>query len=322
MEASRAYGKLSDDLKSSESFLSLWVSGMDGQIRSIEKLPNAALVTFLSIAFIGLLGLISGLPQSRLRKNLNRLMQKTQVYVGQNAAFTPDEIRGSVSQLLSEMLDAGKALEKSSTESLAVIKDLSEQVDNLKTYVEAQTNLVGGDLKASINSTNSASAALVKSLDASQALANALQSSSGDLRNSLAPINQMIDGANNLAKSSVAASTTLRDMVQSVPEAFHEPIGAMISAGEYLGEVVAELTRQMATMESLFASVGHARGALEIQDLLRRIENSTIGVANGQIEFGAQINDLGQDFKAMQEGTFQLVTAMDRLSGEIRRIQR
>jgi hypothetical protein len=132
----------------------------------------------------------------------------------------------------------------------------------------------------------------------------------------------MIDGANNLAKSSVAASTTLRDMVQSVPEAFHEPIGAMISAGEYLGEVVAELTRQMATMESLFASVGHARGALEIQDLLRRIENSTIGVANGQIEFGAQINDLGQDFKAMQEGTFQLVTAMDRLSGEIRRIQR
>jgi hypothetical protein len=322
MEASRAYGKLSDDLKRSESFLSLWVSGMDGQIRSIEKLPNAALVTFLSIAFIGLLGLISGLPQSRLRKNLNRLMQKTQVYVGQNAAFTPDEIRGSVSQLLSEMLDAGKALEKSSTESLAVIKDLSEQVDNLKTYVEAQTNLVGGDLKASINSTNSASAALVKSLDASQALANALQSSSGDLRNSLAPINQMIDGANNLAKSSVAASTTLRDMVQSVPESFHEPIGAMISAGEYLGEVVAELTRQMATMESLFASVGHARGALEIQDLLRRIENSTIGVANGQIEFGAQINDLGQDFKAMQEGTFQLVTAMDRLSGEIRRTQR
>ena len=38
--------------------------------------------------------------------------------------------------------------------------------------------------------------------------------------------------------------------------------------------------------------------------------------------FGAQINDLGQDFKAMQEGTFQLVTAMDRLSGEIRRTQR
>jgi hypothetical protein len=110
-------------------------------------------------------------------------------------------------------------------------------------------------------------------------------------------------------------------MVQSVPESFHEPIGAMISAGEYLGEVVAELTRQMATMEPLFASIGHARGALEIQDLLRRIENSTIEVANGQVEFGAQIKGIGQDFRAMQEGTFQLVSAMDRLSGEIRRMQ-
>jgi hypothetical protein len=181
--------------------------------------------------------------------------------------------------------------------------------------------LVGGELKATILSTNTASSALVKSLDASQALANALQSSSGDLRNALTPINQMIDGANNLASSSVAASTTLRDMVQSVPESFHEPIGAMISAGEYLGEVVAELTRQMATMEPLFASIGHARGALEIQDLLRRIENSTIEVANGQVEFGAQIKGIGQDFRAMQEGTFQLVSAMDRLSGEIRRMQ-
>ena len=320
-EASRAYGDLSASRKYQESFLSLWVNGMDGGIREFEKLPNAALLTFVSIAVIGFLGLISGLPQSRLRKNLNRLMQKTQVYIGQNAAFTPDEIRGSVSQLLSEMILAGSALEKTSNESLSVIKDLSEQVDNLKNYVEAQTNLVGGELKATILSTNSASSALVKSLDASQALANALQSSSGDLRNSLAPINQMIDGANNLAASSVSASTTLRDMVQAVPESFHEPIGAMISAGEYLGEVVAELTRQMATMEPLFASIGHARGALEIQDLLRQIENSTIGVANGQVEFGAQIKGIGQEFRAMQEGTFQLVSAMDRLSGEIRRLQ-
>jgi hypothetical protein len=320
-EASRAYGDLSASRKYQESFLSLWVSGMDGGIREFERLPNAALVTFVTIAVIGFLGLVSGLPQSRLRKNLNRLMQKTQVYIGQNAAFTPDEIRGSVSQLLSEMILAGSALEKTSNESLSVIKDLSEQVDNLKKYVEAQTNLVGGELKATILSTNTASSALVKSLDASQALANALQSSSGDLRNALTPINQMIDGANNLASSSVAASTTLRDMVQSVPESFHEPIGAMISAGEYLGEVVAELTRQMATMEPLFASIGHARGALEIQDLLRRIENSTIEVANGQVEFGAQIKGIGQDFRAMQEGTFQLVSAMDRLSGEIRRMQ-
>ncbi len=320
-EASRAYGDLSASRKYQESFLSLWVNGMDGGIREFEKLPNAALLTFATIAVIGFLGLISGLPQSRLRKNLNRLMQKTQVYIGQNAAFTPDEIRGSVSQLLSEMILAGSALEKTSNESLSVIKDLSEQVDNLKNYVEAQTNLVGGELKATILSTNSASSALVKSLDASQALASALQSSSGDLRNSLAPINQMIDGANNLAASSVSASTTLRDMVQAVPESFHEPIGAMISAGEYLGEVVAELTRQMATMEPLFASIGHARGALEIQDLLRQIENSTIGVANGQVEFGAQIKVIGQEFKAMQEGTFQLVSAMDRLSGEIRRMQ-
>jgi hypothetical protein len=320
-EASRAYGDLSASRKYQESFLSLWVNGMDGGIREFEKLPNAALLTFVTIAVIGFLGLISGLPQSRLRKNLNRLMQKTQVYIGQNAAFTPDEIRGSVSQLLSEMILAGSALEKTSNESLSVIKDLSEQVDNLKNYVEAQTNLVGGELKATILSTNSASSALVKSLDASQALASALQSSSGDLRNSLAPINQMIDGANNLAASSVSASTTLRDMVQAVPESFHEPIGAMISAGEYLGEVVAELTRQMATMEPLFASIGHARGALEIQDLLRQIENSTIGVANGQVEFGAQIKVIGQEFKAMQEGTFQLVSAMDRLSGEIRRMQ-
>lgn len=321
-EASRAYGELSPTRKYQESFLSLWVNGMDGGIREYEKLPNAALLTFVSIAVIGVLGLISGLPQSRLRKNLNSLMQKTQVYIGQHAAFTPDEIRGSVSQLLMEMLAVGNTLQKVTTESLAVIKDLSEQVDNLKAYVEAQTNLVGGDLKATIVSTNAASSALAKSLDASQTLANALQSSSEDLIKSLAPINQMIDGANRLATSSVSASTTLRDMVQSVPEAFHEPIGAMISAGEYLGEVVAELTRQMATLESLFASVGHTRGALEIQNLLQQIEKATSGVAQVQTELGTQIKHLGQDFNVMQQGTSHLVIAMDRLSQEIRQIQR
>lgn len=321
-EASRAYGELSPTRKYQESFLSLWVNGMDGGIREYEKLPNAALLTFVSIAVIGVLGLISGLPQSRLRKNLNSLMQKTQVYIGQHAAFTPDEIRGSVSQLLMEMLAVGNTLQKVTTESLAVIKDLSEQVDNLKAYVEAQTTLVGGDLKATIVSTNAASSALAKSLDASQTLANALQSSSEDLIKSLAPINQMIDGANRLATSSVSASTTLRDMVQSVPEAFHEPIGAMISAGEYLGEVVAELTRQMATLESLFASVGHTRGALEIQNLLQQIEKATSGVAQVQTELGTQIKHLGQDFNVMQQGTSHLVIAMDRLSQEIRQIQR
>ena len=338
-QATSAYAKLSSNDLSNNSFLYWWVQGMQGRLSWFERLPNAALLTAGSIAVLGLTGLFAGVPLARIRKDINREMQKAQIYIGQHAAFSPDEIRGAVSLLLSEMLSAGYALDKSSTEGLKVIEKVSEQFEILRAYVADQSKLVGGELKTSVESSTSASNALMKSVESSREASVALGVSSQSLKDSITPINEMIRSANSLATSSLTASSTLRDMVESVPGAFHDPIGGMISAGEFLADAVAEMARQMGSLESLFAAVGHTRGAAEIQGLLMRIEAASASVAAGQnnfsdllvgIEaastsvaagqttFNNQANEWWRDLRSLQQGMSSLTDELNSLKNEIR----
>ena len=291
---------------------------MQGRLSWFERLPNAALLTAGSIAVLGLTGLFAGVPLARIRKDINREMQKAQIYIGQHAAFSPDEIRGAVSLLLSEMLSAGYALDKSSTEGLKVIEKVSEQFEILRAYVADQSKLVGGELKTSVESSTSASNALMKSVESSREASVALGVSSQSLKDSITPINEMIRSANSLATSSLTASSTLEKMVESVPGAFHDPIGGMISAGEFLADAVAEMARQMGSLESLFAAVGHTRGAAEIQGLLMRIEAASTSVAAGQNNFNNQANGWWNDLQSLQKGMSSLTDELNSLKNEIR----
>ena len=317
-QATSAYAKLSSYDLTNNSFLYWWVQGMQGRLSWIERLPNAALVTAGTILILGLTGLFAGVPLARIRKDINREMQKAQIYIGQHAAFSPDEIRGAVSHLLAEMLAAGNTLKKTTAESLKVIESMSEQLEKLKKYVSDQSILVGGELKASVESSTLASNALTKSLELNQSVTMALSATSQSLKDSVLPINEMMRSANSLAKSSLSASSTLRDMVSSVPGAFHDPIGGMISAGEFLADAVAEMAKQMASLESLFAAVGHTRGAAEIQGLLVRIEAASTSVATGQDNFSNQANGWWRDLQSLQQGMSSLIDELNSLKNEIR----
>lgn len=315
--ATNEYALLSKSQLFDNSFLYWWVQGMDGKLRWIEKLPNAAMVTAGTIAMIGMSGLVAGVPNARLRKDINREMQRAQIYIGQNVGFTPEQMRGAVTLLLKKMVDAGKTLDSTTTASLEVIRLISEQFETLKTYVEQQSSLVGGDLKASVELSTNAWKALTKSLDANQLISAALSDSSQTFRDSVVPINDMIRSANSLTTSAVTASSTLHEMVERVPGSFHEPIGAMISAGEFLGDAVAKLSLQMASLDSLFAAIGHTRGAAEIQTLLQRIEVASERVALGQNSLSNQVGMLEQNFEPIWRGVELLSEAIHRLTNEL-----
>ena len=113
----------------------------------------------------------------------------------------------------------------------------------------------------------------------------------------------------------------------------------MISAGEFLADAVAEMARQMGSLESLFAAVGHTRGAAEIQGLLVRIETASASVAAGQnnfsdllvgIEaastsvaagqnnFNNQANGWWRDLQSLQQGMSSLIDELNSLKNEIR----
>ncbi len=317
-EATSAYATLSSNELSNNSFLYWWVQGMQGRLLWFERLPNAALLTAGVIFALGLLGLFAGFPVARIRKDINREMQKAQVYIGQHAAFSPDEIRGAVSHLLKEMLTAGEALDKSSMEGLKVIETVSQQFEILRAYVADQSKLVGGELKTSVESLTSTSNTLMKLVESSSQATMALGVSSQSLKDSITPIDEMIRSANSLATSSLAASSTLREMVESVPGAFHDPIGGMISAGEFLAHAVAEISKQMGSLESLFAAVGHTRGAAEIQGLLERIEAVSKSVAAGQDNLSNQTSGWRRDSQSLQEDLSLLIDELRSLRSEIR----
>lgn len=128
----------------------------------------------------------------------------------------PQQMRGAVTLLLKKMVDAGKTLDSTTTASLEVIRLISEQFETLKTYVEQQSSLVGGDLKASVELSTNAWKALTKSLDANQLISAALSDSSQTFRDSVVPINDMIRSANSLTTSAVTASSTLHEMVEEL----------------------------------------------------------------------------------------------------------
>ena len=317
-QAASAYATLSPDDLSNNTFLYWWVQGMQGRLHWFEQLPNAALLTAGTIAMLGLTGLFAGVPLARIRKDVNREMQKAQIYVGQHAAFSPSEIRGAVSRLLSQMLAAGNALDRSSTEGLKVIEKVSTQFEVLREYVADQSKLVGGELKTSMESSTTASNALMKSVESSREASVALGVSSQSLKDSIKPINEMIRSASSLTESSLTASSTLREMVENVPSAFHDPIGGMISAGEFLADAVAEMAKQMASVESLFAAVGHTRGAAEIQALLARIEAASASVAAGQNNISNQANGWWRDSQSLQQGMTALTDELKSLNDELR----
>jgi prophage DNA circulation protein len=169
-----------------------------------------------------------------------------------------------------------------------------------------------------MESSTTASNALMKSVESSREASVALGVSSQSLKDSIKPINEMIRSASSLTESSLTASSTLREMVENVPSAFHDPIGGMISAGEFLADAVAEMAKQMASVESLFAAVGHTRGAAEIQALLARIEAASASVAAGQNNISNQANGWWRDSQSLQQGMTALTDELKSLNDELR----
>lgn len=91
----------------------------------------------------------------------------------------------------------------------------------------------------------------------------------------------------------------------------------MISAGEFLGDAVAKLSLQMASLDSLFAAIGHTRGAAEIQTLLQRIEVASERVALGQNSLSKHVGMLEQNFEPIWRGVELLSEAIHRLTNEL-----
>lgn len=92
----------------------------------------------------------------------------------------------------------------------------------------------------------------------------------------------------------------------------------MISAGEFLADAVAEMAKQMGSLESLFAAVGHTRGAAEIQGLLVRIEAASKSVAAGQDNFSNKASGWLRDVQSLQQGMSLLIDELSSLKNEIR----
>lgn len=311
-EATSAYSQLSSDQLSQKSFLFWWIQGMDGKLGWYETLPNVAMATVVVISILGVAGLIFGLPQQKLRQEISDHMLAAQVHIGQHVAFTPEEIRGAVSLLLSEMLTAGETLSKNSKEGLEISERISDQFDSLKEFVSAQTVLVGGELKTAVVATTSASNALVKTVEANQAVVASLNLGSQALKDSITPISEMIRGASGLAISSEGAAETLRTMVENVPDAFNEPLGLMMSAVELLAEGTAAAMNQMEGLESLTAVVSNGIEANEVKVLLQKLVSATENIARVQVDMSEGVDNFSQDLRPLLESIESLKQTIDR----------
>ena len=317
--ATTSYAKLTSAQLESKSFLYWWVEGMDGRLASFEKLPNAALSTFVVISIMGVFGLIAGIPSAKARREVIEVAHRAQVYIGQRATITPDELRGSVKSLMLEMVSAANNLDVATNQSRQVISEISDQLGALKTYVDSQTNLVGGELKNVMTESTLALVKISSVIDSAKDVAVTLAHSSKTLESSIVPVGEMIKGVDNLANTSLKASETLRDMVDRVPGSFHEPIGAIISAGEFLSDAVAEIMKQMSALESMYSMIGHARGAGEIQTLLQRIENSSNQLALVQQGFGSEVSNLNSELSPLITAVHSLASEVDLLRTDLSR---
>lgn len=311
-EATSAYSLLSQDQLIEKSFLFWWVQGMDGKLGWYETLPNVAMATVIIIAVLGAAGLLVGWPQQRLLRKLSDNLLAAQFHIGRRVAFSPEEIRGAVSLLLSEMLEAGTTLKENSEQSLEISERISEQFDSLKEFVSAQTELVGGELKTAVIASTNASKELVKTVEGNQELVSSLSVGSQALKDSITPIKEMILGASDLATSSETAAETLKTMVEDVPNSFSEPLGLMMSAVELLLEGTAAVMNQMEGLESLSAVVGNGDDANEIKTLLKKLVSSSEEIAKGRGDISSTVNNFSQDLQPLLESIESLKRAIDR----------
>ena len=311
-EATSAYSLLRQDQLSEKSFLFWWVQGMDGKLAWWEKLPNVAMATVFIIAALSVAGLIVGWPQQRLLRRLSDNLLVAQFHVGSRVAFSPEEIRGAVSSLLAEMLEAGTTLRENSEQSLEISERISEQFDSLKEFVSVQTDLVGGKLKTAVDASTKTAYELVKTVEGNKALVDSLSAGSQALNESITPIREMIVGASDLAHSSVSAAETLKTMVEDVPNSFTEPLGLMMSAVELLTEGTAAVMNQMNGLESLSASIGNGEEANEIKILLEKLVSSSEEIAKGRVDISETVFNFSQDLRPLIESIESLKRAIDR----------
>jgi len=311
-EATSAYSLLRQDQLSEKSFLFWWVQGMDGKLAWWEKLPNVAMATVFIIAALSVAGLIVGWPQQRLLRRLSDNLLVAQFHVGSRVAFSPEEIRGAVSSLLAEMLEAGTTLRENSEQSLEISERISEQFDSLKEFVSVQTDLVGGKLKTAVDASTKTAYELVKTVEGNKALVDSLSAGSQALNESITPIREMIVGASDLAHSSVSAAETLKTMVEDVPNSFTEPLGLMMSAVELLTEGTAAVMNQMNGLESLSASIGNGEEANEIKILLEKLVSSSEEIAKGRVDISETVYNFSQDLRPLLESIESLKRAIDR----------
>ncbi len=311
-QATTAYSQLRQDQLSDKSFLFWWVQGMDGKLTWLETLPNIAFVTVLIIAAMGFAGLLVGWPQQKLRQRVNDSLLVAQFHIGKHVAFSPEEIRGAVSLLLSEMLEAGTTLKENSEQSLEISQRISEQFDSLKEFVSAQPELVGGELKTAVIASTNASKKLVKTVEGNQELVSSLSVGSQALKDSITPIKEMILGASDLATSSESAAETLKIMVEDVPNSFIEPLGLMMSAVELLAEGTSAVMNQMEGLESLTAVISSGKEANEIKVLLQELVSATENIARGHLNMSKIVQSFPRDLEPLRESVESLARTIER----------
>lgn len=310
-EATSAYSLLRQDQLSEKSFLFWWIQGMDGKLAWWVTLPNVAMITVGVIAVMGVAGLIVGWPQQRLLRRVSDNLLIAQFHIGRRVAFSPEEIRGAVSSLLAEMLQAGTTLSQNCEQSLEISERISEQFDSLKEFVSAQTDLVGGELKMAVVASTNASKELIKTVEGNQALVTSLKVGSLALKDSIIPISEMIRSASGLATSSERAAETLKTMVEDVPNAFTEPLGLMMSAVELLAEGTAAVMNQMEGLESLSAVIGDGDKANELKILLQKLVSSTEDVAKGCGDISEVVDNFSQVLQPLLESIESLRRTID-----------
>ena len=278
--AADAYGELRNDQLQSNSFLWWWIEGMDGRLWMYHRLPYAALITVAALLMIALLGVVNGLWAGHVRRQLWPVLVQAQIHVAQRSAITPDELRGAVSSTLRELLDATNEIKTLVTTLREIGASLKGEHDNLKEYVETQTNLVGGELSAASTNLSGASEKLAKSLDVVKTSTANLSATVSALPNIVNPAETITKAAVRVTEVTEKLSSSLKDLTSEIPESLHEPIGNTLAASQLLADAVQLAEKRLA-------------------QLLKSIETNAISSALDGL--GKDIHDLGEDVKKLNE---------------------
>jgi hypothetical protein len=272
--ATEAYGELRSDQLQSNSFLWWWIEGMDGRLWTYHRLPHAALITVAALLALALLGALSGLWASRIKRQLWPLLVQAQIHVAQRSVMTPDELRGAVSSTLREIQEATREMSTLAGTLQGIGTSLKGEHNQLKDYVKSQTELVGGELSRASSNLGGASEKLVKSLDVVKASTDNLTSSISLLKDLVGPAKEIGKAAVQVTEVASSLSTSLKSVADEIPESLHEPIGNALSASQLLADAVQLAEKQLG-------------------QLLRSIETNAISAA---------LDNLGQDIHDLQAG--------------------